>query len=108
MVGHMICPGLNSEIPATLDPLILGLLRNSLGFKGIIISDDLRMSGIRKDSQTPLGEIALNVLKSGCDALLSCHSLLEEEEIYSCLLKQDLDSFQEKAQRIHSSMICKI
>jgi hypothetical protein len=66
------------------------------------------MSGIRKDPHVPLGEIAWNVLQSGCDILLSCHSIIEEEEIYSWLLNQDLDLLKEKAQRIHSSMICKI
>ncbi len=57
------------ETPATLSPEILtGLLRNELGFKGLVVTDALEMGGIAKGFST--GEACVRALEAGADTLL--------------------------------------
>ncbi|GAB2700016.1 hypothetical protein GCM10027037_25910 [Mucilaginibacter koreensis] len=51
MVAHMNIPALDStkNLPSTLSqPIITGLLKNSLGFKGLVVSDAMDMKGVVK------------------------------------------------------------
>ena len=49
MTAHVLVPSLDEERPATLSPRIVhGLLRDELGFDGVILSDDLEMKAIAK------------------------------------------------------------
>ncbi len=70
MTAHIAVPALApADIPATLSPAILnGLLRNDLGFKGIIVTDALEMGGIAKGFST--GEAGVRALEAGADVLL--------------------------------------
>jgi len=70
MVGHLNIPALDSSgLPASLSPKIIkGLLKNELGFKGIIISDAMNMKGV-VDGRLP-GEAEVLALKAGVDILL--------------------------------------
>jgi beta-N-acetylhexosaminidase len=48
MTSHVFNAALDPRYPATLSPrIITGLLRNKLGFKGVVVSDDLDMAAIR-------------------------------------------------------------
>lgn len=48
MAAHLYCPCFDKkEIPASLSKNILGYLRNTLGFNGVIISDDMVMKGVQ-------------------------------------------------------------
>jgi beta-N-acetylhexosaminidase len=69
MTGHLLCPALDPDLPATLSPLIIkGLLRKELGFKGVLISDDLLMGALKQwGSVEERGVVAL---KAGVDCLL--------------------------------------
>lgn len=50
MTAHIFNARLDSTYPATLSkPTITGLLRDSLGYQGVVISDDLMMGAIRKE-----------------------------------------------------------
>lgn len=50
MTAHIFNSQLDSTYPATLSkPTITGILRDSLGFDGVVISDDLMMGAIRKE-----------------------------------------------------------
>jgi beta-N-acetylhexosaminidase len=70
MTAHLAVPAIdNADIPATLSPKILtGILREELGFKGIIVTDALEMGGIAKGFST--GEAAVLALQAGADVLL--------------------------------------
>ena len=70
MTAHIAVPALAPpDLPATLSPAILtGLLRNDLGFKGLVVTDALEMGGIAKGFST--GEAAVRALEAGADALL--------------------------------------
>lgn len=70
MTGHLALPDRDpSGDPATLSGRILtGLLRDHLGFDGVIITDSLRMDAVRKAGDD--GEIAVRALQAGVDILL--------------------------------------
>jgi len=71
MTAHLYVPALEPEewLPATLSPRILtDLLRNKMGFKGLIVTDALEMRGIT--GYFGEEEAALRALKAGVDLLL--------------------------------------
>ncbi len=70
MVAHMNIPSLDStaNLPSTLSkPIITGLLKEELGFKGLIISDAMGMKGVVK--YFPNGEADVRALLAGNDVL---------------------------------------
>ncbi|HBS48529.1 TPA: hypothetical protein DEO28_01345 [Candidatus Dependentiae bacterium] len=76
MTAHLHIPALdsNSNLPTSLSPLIVtDLLQNQMGFKGLIITDGLRMGGIRKTFNA--GETAVRAFLAGNDILLFCDLL---------------------------------
>jgi beta-N-acetylhexosaminidase len=70
MTAHIAVPALDDAgVPATLSSKILnGVLREELGFKGIVVTDALEMGGIAKGF--PVGEAAVRSLIAGADVLL--------------------------------------
>ncbi|MEO8635411.1 MAG: glycoside hydrolase family 3 N-terminal domain-containing protein [Gemmatimonadales bacterium] len=71
MSGHVAMPALASDrrLPATLDPAILtGLLRDSLGFHGLVITDALDMGALV--STYGAGEAVVMAFTAGADLLL--------------------------------------
>jgi beta-N-acetylhexosaminidase len=69
MTAHVLYPALDATRPATFSRAIVrGLLRGTLGFKGVCITDALEMKGAA-DGRTPLGAATL-ALEAGCDLLL--------------------------------------
>lgn len=71
MTTHVAFPALDpSRRPATISaPILTGLLRDELGFQGLIVTDDLRMRGLL-DFATP-EEAAVETVLAGAD-LLCC------------------------------------
>jgi len=71
MTAHILVPTLDAEKPATLSPRIVrSILRDELGFAGVIVSDDLEMKAIAKTWSVP--DAAVQAIAAGCDALLVC------------------------------------
>ena len=69
MTAHVFNRRLDEQYPATLSRATIdGLLRGGLGFKGVVVSDDLRMGAIEK--QYGIGEAAVLALDAGVDVLL--------------------------------------
>lgn len=71
MTAHVAYAGLEpSGIPATRSRRILNdLLRDELGFDGVVITDSLHMGGIQDDERTEAA-VAVDMLKAGVDMLL--------------------------------------
>ncbi|WP_017612160.1 glycoside hydrolase family 3 protein [Nocardiopsis salina] len=72
MTGHVLMPQLEGEDatdPATLSPNIIdGILREELGFDGVVTTDALNMEGVRQEHSD--SEIAVRVIEAGVDQLL--------------------------------------
>jgi len=71
MTAHVAFPQIDpSGLPATLSPLLLkNLLRDEMGFEGVVCSDSLLMAGVR-DLFDNEGAMALATLNAGVDLLL--------------------------------------
>ena len=70
MTGHLAVPALEpEEIPATVSKAVLtDLLRNQMGFQGLIVTDAMDMGGLSSKFAPP--EAALRALEAGVDVLL--------------------------------------
>ena len=72
MTAHVMYPAFDAKLPATLSKsIVTGLLREELGYDGIIVSDDLDMKAL--SDRWPDEEAARLALLAGCDHLLACH-----------------------------------
>jgi beta-N-acetylhexosaminidase len=71
MTAHVLVPSLDDEKPATLSRrIVYDLLRDALGFEGVILSDDLEMKAIAATYAVP--DAAVQAIAAGCDGLLIC------------------------------------
>ncbi|MCP9932235.1 glycosyl hydrolase family 3 [Cyanobium sp. AMD-g] len=69
MTAHLLLPALDAEHPATLSrPVLTGLLREALGFEGLIVTDALVMEAIA--GRYGASEAAVLALEAGADLVL--------------------------------------
>lgn len=84
MVTHILNPQLDPTLPTSLSPnVVTNLLRNTLHFQGVIISDTLWMGGV--SNTYPLPKAAVMAVKAGTDLLLGPRSLLETQTMLASL-----------------------
>jgi hypothetical protein len=118
MTAHVAYPALGSARPATLEPRLLQeLLRDELGFDGIIVTDALNMGGFTGAVDLPGGSGdraagAIAALLAGCDLLLypedlaSSSSSLDRAALDDVRtgdrLEESLRRLEETARRIRS------
>lgn len=69
MTAHIMVPSIDSVHCATLSKNILDILRDEIGFKGVIITDSLVMEGVLKNCSS-VDEAAICAFNAGCDILL--------------------------------------
>lgn len=85
LVSHLKYPALDEEYPASLSSKIMtDLLRNELGYKGIIITDDMEMGAVANHND--FRSIGVNAVKAGTDIVLVCHEYEHQQEVYLGLL----------------------
>jgi beta-N-acetylhexosaminidase len=71
MTAHLLVPALDPERPGTLSPAIVtGLLKQKLGFDGVVFTDDIGMKAISARYTT--AEATLAAVSAGCDVVLMC------------------------------------
>ena len=71
MTAHVLYRALDDQLPATLSPVIITrLLREQMGYDGVVLTDDLEMHAI-VDHYGP-GDAAVRAVLAGCDVLLIC------------------------------------
>ncbi len=73
MTAHVVFPAWDKDHPATLSGAIIrGILRDELGFSGLVVSDDLEMKAV-SERYSP-GESAVRCIRAGVDLMLVCRS----------------------------------
>ncbi|MGH2517697.1 MAG: glycoside hydrolase family 3 protein, partial [Ktedonobacterales bacterium] len=75
MLAHLRLPGIapDEDVPASLSPTVIHLLRDTLGFEGVIVTDCLEMDAVSKTVGEPRG--ALLGLRAGADIILISHRI---------------------------------
>lgn len=84
MSAHILFPALDSEFPATLSYSILtNILRQQLGYDGLIITDDLEMHAI--DARYETGNAAVLAIQAGADMVLVPWTFKKQQRAYNAL-----------------------
>ena len=74
MTAHVVYEAVDAGRPGTLSPVVIGLIRERIGFGGVLVSDDLAMGAL----EGPAGARAVAALDAGCDLALHCSGVFEE------------------------------
>ncbi|MBU4316601.1 MAG: beta-N-acetylhexosaminidase [Proteobacteria bacterium] len=100
MLSHILYNRVDSAWPASLSPFIAGhLLRKELGYRGLVMTDDLDMGAIKKHYD--LETIVHQVSKAQIDLVLICHEGPDIESAFRLFLKQ-----REKGESLESFNAC--
>jgi beta-N-acetylhexosaminidase len=73
MSAHVVFEAIDRKRPATLSPDVMALLREELGYEGLVFSDDLEMKAVA-DHHRP-ETLVRGSIEAGVDALLVCRQL---------------------------------
>lgn len=85
MVTHVMLNALDSQYPATISPpIIQNLLREKIGFRGLVCADGMEMKAI--SDHFGVGESAVLAALAGEDVIFFLHSRAFQEEAYAALL----------------------
>lgn len=74
MTAHILYTAVDAELPATLSPKVMKLIRGEIGFDGLLMSDDLSMKALTGS----FGERTERSLAAGCDVVLHCNGDMAE------------------------------
>ena len=84
MVGHLVYPAIDPHNPASLSKDAISMLRNDLGFQGVVVTDDLAMAGA-KGGGTP-AEAAVEAVDAGADLLIVSSPPQQQADAYDAVV----------------------
>jgi beta-N-acetylhexosaminidase len=74
MTGHMVFTAYDAHNPTTQSPTMIGVIREDIGFTGLLMTDDLNMQALSGN----LADRAARSLAAGCDIALHCKGDMDE------------------------------
>jgi len=77
MTAHIIFKKIDPQNTVTHSKKMISLIRKNIGFKNIIISDDLSMKSLKNK----IGQNTIRAFNAGCNLVLHCNANLKEMEI---------------------------
>ena len=88
MVNHAAYPLTADPVrPATVSRFWMQtVLRNRIGYRGMVVSDDLEMGGVTKFM--PIADAAVATMRMGCDLALICHHSEPILQVYEALIRE--------------------
>ncbi len=102
LIGHANYPAITlDQSPASLSKKwITDVLRKKIGYRGLVVSDDLEMGGVLKAA--PIEQAAVEHIRAGGDLCLICHIEEYVTRSYEALIKE-AESNRKFAQRVSDS-----
>ncbi|SEN85420.1 beta-N-acetylhexosaminidase [Mesobacillus persicus] len=80
MVTHIKYPAYDKKNPASISPVIIKeLLREKLGYKGLVVTDDLEMGAVNK--YFTYKDLGYSAVAAGNDVLLVCHTFESQKQV---------------------------
>jgi beta-N-acetylhexosaminidase len=86
MTAHVVYTALDPSLPATLSRVSCTELRESVGFHGMLITDDLGMQAIA--ARWSIEDASVQAVGAGCDVLLICRSEQDQEAAVEALVRE--------------------
>ena len=77
MTGHVIYKSIDKVNTVTHSRKMIKYIRNKIGFKNILISDDLSMKSLKDDMKSN----TIKAFKAGCNIALHCNGNFNEMKI---------------------------
>jgi len=100
LVSHTIVECFDPETPASLSPAVHDYLRETMGFEGVIVTDDLVMQAIT--DAYGAGEAAVLAVLAGNDLLCSTEYVTQYEAVLAAVLdgRIDIDTLNNAVRRV--------
>ena len=92
LVSHNVVAAIDDEYPASLSEKVHEEIRNVLQFDGVVITDDLMMSGV--SAGYDLDEAAVQAVKAGNDMLLSTNYQEQIKAVIQAVKDGEIDEAQ--------------
>ena len=74
MTGHIVVPAFDGESPSTQSAAMVGVIRDRIGFQGLLLTDDLTMQAL----SGTLADRTARSIRAGCDVALHCNGTRSE------------------------------
>ena len=102
MTAHVVYPALDPDRPGTMSAAVCTALRERLGFRGVLVSDDLEMQAIA--ARSTIEDAAVQAIAAGCDTLLVCWSDEKQERAIDSIAREAERSpaFRARCEQAHS------
>ena len=94
MTAHLVFEAVD-DLPATTSPTMMQMIRDQIGFAGLVMTDDISMKALKGTLQ----QIARDSLTAGCDVILLCNATLDERRAVADAAGVMDDLAQSRAER---------
>lgn len=94
MTAHLVYDQID-PLPATISSKMIGVIRDQIGFDGLIMTDDISMKALRGG----LGDLSRAAIGAGCDVILHCNGTLAERIEVAEAAGEMTDAAQTRADR---------
>jgi len=95
MTAHVLFTAIDDKNMATVSPAAIRLIREELGFDGLLMSDDLSMKAMVGD----FSQRARDVLAAGCDVVLHCNGDMVEMQAIMLRILPFSEKSMQRAQK---------
>lgn len=94
MTAHLVYDAIDPK-PATLSPVMMKLIRDQIGFDGLIMTDDISMKALKGAP----ADMARSSLDAGCDVALYCNGPIAERSAVAHAAGEMTEAAQIRAER---------
>jgi beta-N-acetylhexosaminidase len=96
MTAHLVFAALDPDRPATQSPKLIRVIREEIGFSGLLMSDDLNMQAL----QGTLGERTARTIAAGVDIALHCKGDMAEMQAVAAAAGTMTDAARLRAEAV--------